>query len=720
MSPFETVQIILKLVRNLLEATALRGAPFVLSRAGRLIVRIATDVGGTFTDLVYFEPRASGGALVKAVKVDTTSPAFEQGVLSAMRLAEVKEPDIGFFAHGSTVVINALLSRAGATTGLVTTRGFRDVLEIARSNRPDIFNFLYRKPAPFVPRHLRQEISERMAHDGSVIEPVALDELRTIVKYFKQQQVRSVAVCLLHSYANPAHEIAIKQRLSEIAPELCVIASHEIIREWREYERASTTVLSAYVKPVADAYLSNLEGALGKAGLDAPIYVMQSNGGIDTLATARRCPISMVESGPASGVLGAAALGKLIGEENLIALDIGGTTAKCALIEKGRALTTTQYFIERSASSAGYPIRTPVVDIVEIGNGGGSIAWIDEAGKLKVGPHSAGAIPGPAAYGRGGNQPTTTDANLLTGRIDSGYFFGGRIDADVDSATRALSAIGDKLDLPAADVARGIIRIANNNMINALKLVSVNRGYDPRNFVLIAFGGGGPMHAAALARELQIPKVIVPRNSAVFSAWGMLMSDLRRDYLLTRITPLQSSSISQIRSTYSELAAAAIEAFAEEGFSARSVIVQYQADLRYEGQEHTVKIAFPNELSALEPEAVRELFAAEYRREYSYVLPNDIELVNYHLVASVPVEKPTIEPLAITGAPLKSALRGRRRIDFDEDGCLDAPAYDRARLEPSMRIHGPAAIDEPDTVTLVWPGQLATIDAFGNIHISLA
>ena len=467
--------------------------------------------------------------------------------MNVMAKTGVELGELAFIAHGTTVVINTLTERTGVKTGLITTEGFRDSLEIARGNRPDYFNLDYEKPAPFVPRYLRREIPGRITYRGLERHALDLDGLTQIVADFRADGVEAVAICLLNAYVDPAHEVAVLRRLRDLWPGVAAVASHQITREWREYERTNTAVLSAYVQPVAERYLGRLATGTRDAGFGGQLYVMQSNCGVDSVEKAQRIPITMVESGPASGVLGAAELGRLIGDPNVLALDIGGTTAKCSLIEGGRVRIMTDYWIERSRQAAGYPIMVPVVDLVEIGSGGGSIAWVDDFGKLHVGPQSAGALPGPAAYGRGGTRATTTDANLELGRINARYFCGGELDADMDAVADALDQIAQRLDVPREEAARGVIRIANNNMINALKLVSVNRGHDPRDFTLVAFGGGGGMHAVELAAELGIRKVVVPRTADVFSAWGMLMSDLRRDYFLTRLLRVSEADAPEAR-----------------------------------------------------------------------------------------------------------------------------------------------------------------------------
>jgi N-methylhydantoinase A len=694
-----------------------------MSQASAKSVRVATDVGGTFTDLVYceFDQATGRTGKVVAVKTDTTPPQFELGVLTAIEKATLSFRDIASFAHGTTVVINALTERKGAKAGLITTAGFRDVLEIARGNRPDLFNFVFSKPGPFVPRHLRLEVDERMDHKGQVVTPFDPAELPRIVDHFKAESVEAIAICFLHAYANPAHENQAADAVRRLWPEMpSVLASNVITREWREYERTSTTVLSAYVHPLAQRYLGNLSDRLGQSGLDCPIYIMQSNGGVATIASARQNPINMVESGPASGMLGAIALGQVIGETSLIALDIGGTTAKCSLIEGGRARITTDYKFEWSRTNAGYPIKAPVLDIIEIGNGGGSIAWIDSGGKLHVGPRSAGAVPGPAAYGRGGTEPTTTDANLITGRINPQLFLEGQIVPDMDNVRRVFAPIAERFQIAIEESARGVIRVANANMVNALKLVSLNKGFDPRAFTLVAFGGGGGMHAASLARELGIPKVIIPINAAVFSAWGMLMTDLRRDVIRTRLIRVEPSAADTIVGAFEELTEALAQEFEGDGISADRLVFLRYADMRYRGQEHSVKVELPGGI--IGPDIIEqaiERFHKAHEREYSFRLSVPVELVNCHLAGMATVPKPDLPRIEAAGRTLDGALVSRRKVDFDEDGVHDARIYSRDRLPVHVALHGPAIIEEPATTTIVLPGQSARLDDYGNIHIDI-
>lgn len=447
-------------------------------------MRIATDIGGTFTDLVVLDDAGN----FSIAKSHTTPPNFEEGIIDVIGLGGVEPSRVKDFIHGTTVIINALTEHTGAKCALVTTRGFRDVLEIGRCNRPDLYNIRFKKPVPFVERYLRKEISGRMDYLGNEIEPLDISEVAPLVRYFKKEGVEAVAVCLLHSYANPEHELAVAEELRRLAPDMAITASVEVTREWREYERTSTAVLNSYVKPVASSYVSRLDGRLDAIGIEGKRYIMQSNGGTISFAQSCIAPINMVESGPVAGVFGSAMLGRMLGFEKVIAFDVGGTTAKCSLVDGGEVKVSTEYSIARSAKFPGYPLRVPVVDIVEIGNGGGSIAWIDDAGSLRVGPRSAGALPGPVAYGKGGTEPTTTDANLVLGRLSPKNF---DMEVDMEAVRRAIDVkVAKPLGVSIDEAALGIVRIANSNMLNALKLISVRKGYDPRDFALVAFGGG--------------------------------------------------------------------------------------------------------------------------------------------------------------------------------------------------------------------------------------
>jgi N-methylhydantoinase A len=675
-------------------------------------MRAAVDIGGTFTDLVHLDEESGTVGLAKS---STTPGRFEDGVMDVLAQAELE--GISFLAHGTTVIINALTERTGALTALITTRGFRDVLEIQKANRPDLYNLLYEKPEPFVPRRLRLEVTERVTYKGEVLVPLEENEVRGAVTEAQRHGAQAIAICFLHSYANQAHEARAAQIVREAWPEAAVTASHELTNEWREYDRTSTAVLDAYVKPVAAQYLSRLAERLGQAGIDHDArYAMRSNGGISRFEVVAQTPINLVESGPVGGVIGAAAIGRLIGEENLITLDIGGTTAKASLVEGAELRLAGDYHIERTPVFAGYPVKVPVVDIVEIGAGGGSIAWIDAAGSLKVGPQSAGADPGPASYGRGGTRPTLTDANVIARRINPDYFLGGRIALDVERAREATAPIADALGVSVEEAALGVIRIANANMIHLLKLVSVRRGRDPREFAIVAFGGGGSMHASALARELHVPRVIVPPAPGHFSAWGMLASDLRHDEVQTRFARAEQTESAEIDAVWRELERRLEGTFRDEGLEPDRVNFARSADMRYAGQEHTVNVPIPDGVPTID-EIVRR-FHDLHEQLYTFRLGSPIEFVNFRVAGFGAVRTPELARLQANG-DVSSAVKGMRDVDFDELGRRQSTIYERSLLGAGAELSGPAVVEEPAASTVVFPGQRLRVDEYGSLLIDV-
>lgn len=678
-------------------------------------MRVATDIGGTFTDLVGV---TDDGEIITG-KSHTTPPNFENGVLDVIKSTALNPNDVGMFIHGSTIVINALTERKGAKTGLITTKGFRDVLEIARGNRPDLFNLRYKKPVPFVERYLRQEVEERLNYKGEIATSLNVEEVKKAAAYFKKEGVEAIAIAYLYSYLNPVHEMRTKEIIREILPDVSITASHEVTKEWREYERTNTAVLNSYVKPVVSKYLTMLDNGLSETSINGYKYVMQSNGGTTTFDQMNKTPINMVESGPVAGIYGASVLGELIGEENIIAFDIGGTTAKCSLIDTGEMKVDTNYYIEKNDKNAGYPIKVPVVDIIEIGNGGGSIARIDKAGSLRVGPESAGANPGPVAYGKGGELPTTTDANLLTGRLSLKNFDS---DTGMDEVRHAISEkVGQPFSISADEAALGIIRIANSNMLQALKLISVRKGYDPRDFTLVAYGGGGAMHAPALAKELGIGKVIIPNASAVFSSWGMLMTDLRHDYIQTFIMPVDKIIPDEMDDKWAELQREAVKQFHEEGMPEDKVTFFKFADMRYKGQEHTVKVPYPagnwtNDLK----EQLESSFHELHEKNYTYRLKDtETEIVNLHLTALGKVKKPEIKKQQKSGYSRKDAIKEKRQVLYEDIGWVEVEVYDREKLASDYVIEGPAIIEETSSTTVLYPDQKLHVDDYGNLVIMI-
>ncbi|MDI3480991.1 MAG: N-methylhydantoinase [Tepidanaerobacteraceae bacterium] len=680
--------------------------------------RIAIDIGGTFTDYVAMNEET--GELI-VTKASSTPKNFADGVLEAVKKGGVPLEEAAYIVHGSTIVINALTERKGARTALITTKGFRDVLEIGRANRTDLYNYYYTKPKAFVPRKYRFEVEERLNKDGEVIVPLNEGQVREIALKCKKEQIEAIAVCLIHSYANPAHEERIKTILQEELPGVEVSISSEVIKEWREYERTNTTVFNAYVKPAASKYLDTLKERMKEQGLKIEPYAMQSNGGTATFEMIKINPINMIESGPVGGVIGANEIGKILKEKNVITFDIGGTTAKTSLIHNNEIRITTDYKLENTPVYAGYPVKAPIVDIIEIGAGGGSIAWIDSVGNLKVGPESAGADPGPACYGKGGTQPTLTDANMIAGRIDPSRFLGGKFKVDIKKSYEAIKKISDYYKITVEEAARGIIRIANNNMMHALKLVSVRKGYDPREFIMVAMGGNGAIHSPALGRELKVKKIVIPRYPAVFSAWGMLMTDSRQDFIQTRITKACKENMAAVNEIYNEMIEKAVKLYTDFGFNRQDVFVVKSADIRYIGQEHTVRAAVPsNELTEKDLEVIRHNFETLHEQYYAFKLPEaPIEFVNFNITAFGRVKKSEIKPFRVSGRP-EDAVRGRNVVDYDEDGKLEVPVYIREKLGTDSKIKGPAIIEEETSVTVLYPDQKLYVDDFGNLIIEEA
>jgi N-methylhydantoinase A len=684
----------------------------------RLSYRIAIDIGGTFTDYVAMNEQT--GELV-VTKASSTPSNFADGVVCAIENGGIALEEASYVVHGSTIVINALTERKGAKTALVTTKGFRDALEIGRANRPDLYNYYYTKPKPFVPRRYRFEVDERLNKDGKVLIPLNEAQVREIAEKCKKEKIEAVAVCLIHSYANTTHEERIKQILEEEVPGLEVSISSEVIKEWREYERTNTTVFNAYVKPVTSKYLDTLKGRMKNKGLKAEPYAMQSNGGTATFEMAKINPINIIESGPVGGVIGANEIGKMMGEKNIITYDIGGTTAKTSLIHNNEVRITTDYRLEQTPVYAGYPVKAPIVDIIEIGAGGGSIAWIDSVGSLKVGPKSAGADPGPACYDKGGTEPTLTDANMIAGRIDPERFLGGKFKVNIKKSFEAIGKIADYYKITPEEAARGIIRIANNNMMNSLKLVSVRKGYDPREFIMVAMGGNGAVHSTALGRELKVKKIVIPRYPAVFSAWGMLMTDSRQDFIQTKITKVCAQNMAIANEIYNDMIKKAYGLYTSYGFRKEDVYVTKSADIRYVGQEHTVRTAVPSgNLSEEVISTIRENFETLHEQYYAFRLPKAaIEFVNFNVTAFGKVKKSEIIPYKIIGKP-EDAIRCRNVVDYDEEGKIEVPVYLREKLGNGSIVNGPAIVEEETSVTVLYPDQKLYVDEFGNLIIEEA
>lgn len=675
-------------------------------------LKIATDIGGTFTDLVYTDEKGN----LHFDKGHTTPGHFEDGILNVLGRHVTEDSLIESFIHGSTVIINTLTERKGGVVGLITTKGFRDVLEIARGNRPDLYNFKYKKPEPFVERYLRQEIDERIDFKGNVMKALNTKEVSDIVRKFKELGVEAIAISLIHGYKNPIHELQLKEEIEKLWPEVYITLSSETIKEYREYERTNTTVLNSYVKPIAHAYLKNLKEKLSTIGITDHLKIMQSNGGTTSFDKAMELPINLVESGPVAGMFGAAKLGELLNESNIIAFDVGGTTAKCSLITEGKVNVTTDYYIERNEKFAGYPIKTPVVDIVEIGNGGGSIARVDQFGSLKVGPDSAGANPGPVAYGLGNTQPTITDANVYLGRLSLENFDNP---LSIEKVEEALTeAIAKPFNVTAEEAAQGILDIANSNMLNALKLISIRKGYDPEDFTMVAFGGGGPLHAINLAQELGMKKVIIPYGSSVFSALGMMMTEYRQDYIQTCLMNFDHHHLAAIQKNIDE----AIEnAYAEAPLSKEHYYFEINYDLRYKGQEHAVKLnASSIALHEVELAQLAEAFHVKHKQEFSFDLPETpIELVNLHLTIYGKDEAVQFKELDFSHIDTSTCIKATRKLYVKEAGWVEVNVYNQQKLVPGYVIAGPAIVESPSSTVVINEKQSIEIDKYGNLVVEM-
>jgi N-methylhydantoinase A len=674
---------------------------------------VGIDIGGTFTDVVTLDV---GSGRLRHAKRPSDPADLVKGIRQALVDDEVPLSDVAVIRHGTTVVINAILQRVGAKTALVTTAGFRDVLEIGRTNWPEPYNLFYDRDPALVPRELRFEVGERLGAGGVEVRSVDLDGVRALAPTLREQGIESIGVCLLHSYANPEHELVIADVLRDELPDVHVSVSHELSREFREYERSSTVVMNSYVGPVVDRYLSRLQGALAEDGFDGSLYLMESSGGVTSVDDARQRPIVLVESGPAAGAIAVAEYAKRLGMERAIAFDMGGTTAKAVLVEDGEPLFTSEYYLP--TYERGFPIHVAAVDIVEVGTGGGSIAALDDVGALSVGPQSAGAVPGPACYGNGGINPTVTDANLLLGRLNPAAFLEGQITLDHDAAATALRTIAADVDTPVVELAAGVIRLADFNMAAAIRKVSLERGRDPRDFAMFAYGGGGGMHGAALARELAIPTLVVPPMPGVFSAFGMLLADLRHDFGATVMLTLDADGADALESAFVDVErqAEAWRAGVDADGDAPTRTLRY-ADCRYAGQEFTIVVPAAVDGDESVPEVLRERFEVEYARRYGHSFPElSVEVVNARAVTYVDLERPELASLATTG---DGGEPGQRDVYFDGHGVLPTAVYQRETLAAGTSFEGPALVEEYGATTVVNPGDRCVLDPTGLLIITI-
>ncbi len=676
-------------------------------------LKVAVDIGGTFTDLVAYDDDTSE---LLGVKSPSTPPTFIEGVMNALEKAGIRPEEVVSFKHGSTIATNAIIERRGAKTGMLTTRGFRDVLAAGRANRPDLFNSNWDPSPPLIPRRHILEVTERVDYEGAVLQELSEEDVRVAARKIRARGLNSIAVSYLNSFMNDDHERRTKEILLEELDGVDVCTSSEILPEIREFERTSTVAANAYLMPVIEGYIDSLVEALREWGYDGEVYVTHSGGGVITARAARTVPARICHSGPAGGVVGGMLVGQLAGFENVITFDMGGTSADLSLVEHGKPTIASEWRVDWNI-----PILFPAVDLVAIGAGGGTIAWVDAGGSLRVGPHSAGARPGPACFGLGNEEATITDAHVYLGRLDRERFLGGDMTLRPELADAAIDRLAEKLGLSAPETAMGIIRIANASMTAATHLISVERGYDPRDFAFVAGGGAGALHAVDIARELGMPNVVVPRQPGVTSALGILQVDLRHDFLRPVLAQTQQIEPADLREAFAGLEAEARQILDAESIPTDRQVVELSLDVRYYGQTPYLNLRIdevPADAAALDELARR--YRDEYEREFGYRFPVDmaaIEVVNARVAAIGIAEKAELQPSTAAGAA-EDALRLRRPVFFEETGeFVDTPVYDRAQLGAGASFEGPAVFEQSDTTILVPPGARGRVDEYLSIVI---
>jgi N-methylhydantoinase A len=664
--------------------------------------RVSADIGGTFTDLV-FQDADTGDTFTGKILSTPGNPAG--AVLEGLATFLPEGAGLDFLVHGTTVGLNSVLERRGARVALVTTRNFGDVYAIQGNDRRDIFSIHYRKPKTLNQRRDVFTVSERLRADGSVETPIALTDLDPLDDAVKAGRYDAIAVCFLHAFRNPVHELAVEAHLAKALADFSVTLSHRVSQEWREFARTSTTVMEAYIAPVMKRYLSTLMGELGPVLGGRDLHIMQSNGGAMTAAAAREHPIQTLLSGPVGGNIGAEAVSKTLKRPNLICIDMGGTSFDASLVIDGRPTLSTEAELE------GLPIQMSIIDIHVIGAGGGSLAWM-ESGHIRVGPKSAGAVPGPACYGRGGTEPTVTDANAVLGRIDPTNFAGGRMSLDMPAAAKAVQPIAKKLGLSTEAMAQGILDIVNARMADAIRTITIRRGIDPRDFSLFAYGGAGPMHAVALAEELEIGEVIVPVHPGAFSAWGMLQTDVKHELKQTYYGAWDAVDRADLERAYKALEARGREHLRSEGIAARRISFTRSADFRYEGQEYQINCDMP--AGRADKATVRRAFDAAYLRQYGHSNPEaKMEVVTIRVMGVGRLDRPgVVAPQTVAGSKPRA-----RPVRFSGKA-LDSKIVDRLGLAEGKGVKGPAIIEEPTATTILPPGWRAKIAAGGHMMIT--
>jgi N-methylhydantoinase A len=685
--------------------------------------RVGVDSGGTFTDICLFE---EDEGRVEVWKVSSTpddpSRGIAQGVEEGMRRVAPEAGDqpaapVSYFGHGTTVATNALIQHKGVPTGLVTTDGFRDLLEIGRQKRPDLYDIFADKPPTLVQRDLRIEVAERVRHDGAV--EISLDEdgVRTAARKLRAARVSAVAISFLYSFVRPEHERRAKEIVQEEYPEAFICTSHEIAPEFREFERLSTAVVNAYLGPVMKRYIDRLAPRLSSLGMSVAPHLTQSNGGVIGFETAAEKPVRTVLSGPSTGVVGAQAIGRAAGLPDLITFDMGGTSTDVALLKAGEARLTSEAIVH------GHPIKAPMLDIHTVGAGGGSIAYVDSGGLLKVGPRSAGADPGPVCYGKGNAEPTVTDANIVLQTLNPRYLLGGRMAVRQDLSKDAIGKLAQRLGLGLMETAQGIISVVTANMAKAIRVISVQRGHDPRDYTLMAFGGAGPLHAARLAKELDIKRILVPRNPGILCAMGLLLTDLRADFATTRLMPLEAGAVAEIERAFSTLNEQADAWFAQEQIAADARRLQRAVDMRYTGQNYELAIPLPDgPITARTLDLLAQGFADAHQRMYGFLADNEpVQLVTFRLEATGLVSKATLKAYPPAGEDARHAIRESREVWLAESRAFVAcPVYVREELKSGNRFMGPAIVEQMDATTVVLPGMTAQVDPYLNLILEVA
>jgi N-methylhydantoinase A len=687
--------------------------------------RVGVDIGGTFTDLLLIG--ADGRAVIGKTLTTPGDPslAVETALRQALGEGLARADERGTLVHGTTLVTNAIIERKGAPTALLMTTGFRDALEIGRENRYELYDLNLEFPRPLAPRYLRFDVPERAASDGSVLVPLDETFVRRLVAELRDKGIRAIAVCYLNSFRNPAHERRTAELIKEIAPEIRVSLSSEVVAEIREYQRASTTVANVYVQERVANYLEELRLRLDRLAFKGSFFVMLSSGGIATAETAARFPVRLLESGPAAGALAAAHLGARAGFSDLLSFDMGGTTAKLCAVEDGKPLKAHEFEVDRVyrfRKGSGLPVKIPVIDMIEIGAGGGSIARVDALGLLKVGPESSGAEPGPACYGRGGEEPTVTDADLVLGYLDPNYFLGGQMKLDVEAARRALSRLAEKLRLNVEQVAWGIHKIVDENMANAARAHLGERGKDPRRMPLYAFGGAGPVHGYRIAEVLHLPALIAPFGAGVGSTFGLLAAPLAFDFVRSAYSRLDGMRWNEANNLLDEMAREGRAVLEQSGLSSSEIHYERIADMRYVGQGHEVAVPLPQgRLNEKHSENIHSGFEGVYRSLYGRKGPDvPLEVINWRVVASGPAPETEFRlPRKINGGA--GALKGKRRAYFPEhDGYTETPVYDRYALAPGASFSGPAIVEERESTLIVGPGGRGRVDEYLNIVVEFA